>query len=164
MGFNRAWRLAVVLVAVSLVCGGCSHIPGLAKASPSPHTPAAAGPPAKSSGPLDAQVNPPVGFPADFPVYPKARLTAGASFRSPGQAAWGMEWETTDQPAEVDAFYVKKFESSDWKLTVTAQAPEAPDRYGGSIVRKSNPAESGTFMINADYGMVMINLALLVPT
>jgi len=128
MGFNRAWRLAVVLVAVSLVCGGCSHIPGLAKASPSPHTPAAAGPPAKSSGPLDAQVNPPVGFPADFPVYPKARLTAGASF------------------------------------TVTAQAPEAPDRYGGSIVRKSNPAESGTFMINADYGMVMINLALLVPT
>ena len=101
----------------------------------------------------------PPGFPADLPVYPKARLTAGASFASSGQVAWGMEWETTDSASKVQAYYAKQLSQGDWTLTVNSQANGAA--YAATFARSSNSHETGTLAINSDSGVTTIALSLL---
>lgn len=159
-------RVLIAGLAVLLLGAGCSHLPGLghaaatasAKASPVP-TGANGSPLAKASGTLDAEVPMPAGFPADVPVYPKARLTAGAFFNSTGEVAWGMEWETTDDPNKVKAFYLKQLNLGDWVLTVN-NAPSGPT-LGGTFSRKSNTHDTGTIAVNADQGLTMIDLSFL---
>ncbi|HKC19908.1 MAG TPA: hypothetical protein VKE27_09785, partial [Candidatus Dormibacteraeota bacterium] len=93
-------RVLMAALAVVILGTACSHIPGMgSKAAASPSAAASAttangSPLAKASGTLDGEVPMPDGFPTDVPIYPKARLTAGASFTSTGQVTWGMEWET----------------------------------------------------------------------
>ena len=101
----------------------------------------------------------PAGFPADLPVYPKARLTAGASFTSTGQVAWGMEWETTDDASRVHAYYAKQLSQGDWTLTVTNQTSGAA--YAAVFARKSNPRDKGTLAINSASGVTAIALSFL---
>ena len=101
----------------------------------------------------------PAGFPADLPVYPKARLTAGASFTSTGQVAWGMEWETTDGPSMVQAYYAKQLSQGDWTLTVNNQANGAA--FAAVFARRSNSHDKGTLAINSDSGVTTIALSLL---
>jgi hypothetical protein len=155
-------RVFLAALAALLVLTGCSHIPGMgsnagatASASASP----TGSPLAKASGQLDAEVPMPAGFPADVPVYPKARLTAGASFTSSGQVAWGMEWETTDSPSKVQAYYAKELTQGDWTLTVSTQTNGAA--YAATFGRKSNTHETGTLAINSDSGVTTIALSLL---
>lgn len=155
-------RVFLGAFAAVLLLTGCSHIPGMgsktaatASASASP----TGSPLAKASGQLDAEVPMPAGFPADLPVYPKARLTAGASFSSSGQVAWGMEWETTDSPSKVQAFYAKQMSQGDWTLTVNNQTSGAA--YAATFARNSNSHETGTLAINSDAGVTTIALSLL---
>ena len=155
-------RVFLAALAALLVLTGCSHIPGMgskagatASTSPSP----IGSPLAKASGQLDAEVPMPAGFPADVPVYPKARLTAGASFTSSGQVAWGMEWETTDSPSKVQAYYAKQLSQGDWTLTVSTQTNGAA--YAATFGRKSNTHDTGTLAINSDSGVTTIAVSLL---
>lgn len=154
-------RSALLAVApVALLSTACSHIPGMGSKASSPTVAATKGTPlAKDSGQLDAEVSPPAGFPTDVPVYPGARLTAGAAFTSNGQVAWGMEWETLDPPAKVRAFYEGQFAKGDWVLS----KPDAsnPGQYTATIGRKSNSHATGTLAIIDDAGITMIALSLL---
>jgi hypothetical protein len=148
---------------VLLLATGCSHIPGMGQAATSAAAPASATPTgsplAKASGSLNAEVPMPPGFPTDVPVYPKARLTSGAAFTSTGQVAWGMEWETTDDPSKVKAFYSKELNLGDWVLTVS-NASSGP-AFAGTFTRKSNAHQTGTIAVNADQGVTMIDLSFL---
>lgn len=157
-------RVLVAVLAVLLFGLGCSHLPGMGSAktaaSPSPSAVAAGTPLAKAAGQLDAEVPMPAGFPTDVPVYPKARLTAGASFTSSGQIAWGMEWETTDAAAAVQDFYLKQLNQGDWKLTVS-NASSAGPAFAGTFARKSNTHDTGTIAVNADQGLTVIALSFL---
>lgn len=160
-------RFLVMLFAAVLLGTACSHIPGMGKqaaasaaASPSP-TAANGSPLAKASGTLDAEVPMPPGFPADVPVYPKARLTAGAAFNSTGQVAWGLEWETTDDPTKVKAFYSKQLNLGDWVLTVNNSPSPSGPAFAATFARKSNSHETGTIAVNADQGVTMIDLSFL---
>jgi hypothetical protein len=155
-------RLLIAALAAVLLATGCSHLPGMgSRAATTP--PASAGatgtPLAKAAGQLDAEVAMPAGFPADVPVYPKARLTAGASFTSASQVAWGMEWETTDATSKVQAFYAKQLSEGDWTLTVAKDANGAA--YAATFARKSNTHDTGTLAINTDGGVTMIALSFL---
>ena len=156
-------RVLIAAVAVLLLGTGCSHLPGMGKASTSAAASASAQPTgsplAKASGTLDGEVAMPAGFPTDVPVYPKARLTAGASFTSPGQVTWGMEWETTDDPNKVKAFYAKQLALGDWTFTVNSAA--SGPVFAGTFARKSNSHETGTIAVNADQGVTMIDLSFL---
>jgi hypothetical protein len=155
-------RVFLVALAAVLLITGCSQLPGMgskAAATPSASAGPTGTPLAKPSGRLDAEVPMPAGFPADLPVYPKARLTAGASFTSTGQVAWGMEWETTDDPGKVQAYYAKQLSQGDWTLAVGNQANGAV--YAATFARKSNSHETGTLAINSDAGVTTIALSLL---
>ena len=102
----------------------------------------------------------PPSFPSDVPVYPNARLTAGASFNSSGQVTWGMEWETLDAPAKVQAFYQKQLNLGDWKLAVD-NTTSPGTTFAGAFARKSNSRDTGTIAVNADSGVTMIALSFL---
>ena len=148
------------MVAIALLSTACSQLPG---ASSSAGTPPASGARtgsnlAPASGRFDAEVSIPPGFPSDVPVYSHARLTAGASFASNGQVAWGMEWETADPVAKVQAYYQTKFNEGDWTLKVTTSSDMS---WGAKIARKSNPQATGTLTVNADQVVNRILLSLL---
>lgn len=102
----------------------------------------------------------PLGFPSDAPVYTHARLTAGASFASSGQVTWGMEWETMDSLAQVQAYYQKKFNEGDWTLKVIGTTDTT---WTGTITRKSNPHVTGTIAVDRDIVVNRILLSLLSP-
>lgn len=136
--------LACALVAAGLAATACSlHQPQSSAASGAgTRTPLA-----PASGGLDAEAAAPPGFPADFPIYPHARLTAGASFASNGQVAWGMEWETLDAESKVQAFYSKRLNQGDWTTSTTAEGNNA---FTAKFTRRSNSHAGGTIAANMD--------------
>lgn len=145
-------KVVVVALAGLLFAAGCSQIPGLSGASPS----ASGSPPIQ----LDDGVPTPAAFPTDIPVYPRARLTAAAAFNSAGQVTWGMEWQTTDDPAKVQALYLKQLNQGDWKLTVS-NAPSGVV-FAGTFARKSNPHNAGTIAVKTEQqGVTVIALSFL---
>ncbi len=130
---------------------------GSSAASPTAGASPTGSPLARASGALDAQVAMPAGFPSDVPIYANSRLTAGAAFTSTGQEAWGMEWETLDAAAKVQAFYVKQFAQGDWTLKPTNSTAGS---FAATIARKSNSHDSGTLAINTDGSLTKILLSL----
>lgn len=110
---------------------------------------------------LDPAATPPPGFPAEVPVYPGARLTAGASFTSPGQVAWGMEWQTLDGVDQVQAFYRMKLSQGDWQITFNGYANQA---FSANYSRKSNSKVGGLLGADGSTGITRITLSLVVPT
>ena len=116
---------------------------------------------AKRSGQLDAQVPMPTGFPGDVPVYTKARLTAGAAFRSDGQVSWGMEWQTLDAVEQVRVFYAQRLSQGDWSITF-GTAPSGT--FTATFTRKSNAQVQGILSSSRANGVTKISMSLAAPT
>ena len=138
------------------VVTACGLPQGASSTSASPST----SPLAKASGRLDAQVPVPAGFPADVPVYTKARLTAAAGFPSTGPTSWGMEWQTLDSVSKVQAFYADKLNQGDWMITFTSTANGA---FAATFRRKSDSHISGTLAANNSSGVTKILMSLVTP-
>src|SRR5260370_37152179 len=148
--------LLVAFVALLVVLSACSQ-PGTGTSSPARVSGSQLAP---ASGRLDAEVAMPAGFPSDVPIYPRARLTAGASFASSGQVAWGMEWETLDLAPNVRDYYAKHFSQGDWMLSVTGQADVS---WSATLTRKSNSHVTGTLGVNGDAQVTRILISLISP-
>ena len=141
---------AVIVFALVLVaCGAQSATAPTPSASPLP----------QASGRLDAQVPVPLGFPADVPVYPKARLTAAAGFPSTAPTSWGMEWQSLDTVPKVQAFYQQKLNQGDWTLTVSSTAS---NEFKATFGRKSDRSVVGTIDVTGTSGIVTKILMSLV--
>ena len=150
-------RLACALVLAAFAVSACSLHQSSAASSvrTSPTTTSTLAP---ASGQLDAEAAMPPGFPSDFPIYPKARLTAGAAFTSSGQMAWGMEWETLDGQPRVQAFYTRQLAQGDWTLNVTSTPYGA---FTGTFARKSDSHVAGTIAANWDVTLTRILVSLV---
>jgi len=150
--------LLVAALALLIACGGgggttaSSTRTHLGTAEPSPL--------ARPNGQLDAEVAVPSGFPGDVPVYTKARLTAGAIFKSSGQVSWGMEWQTLDSVGRVQAFYADKLNQGDWSITFTNKATST---FSATFTRKSNSSVQGTLAGGTGSGITRISMTLVVP-
>jgi hypothetical protein len=143
---------AVALMVLAVACGG--------NGGPSP-TPSASGSPlAQASGRIGAEVAAPPAFPADVPIYPKARLTAAAGFPSTAPTSWGMEWQTLDAVAKVQAYYTDNMNKGDWSLSVTSNA--AGD-FRATFGRKSIRGVVGTLEVTGASGVTKILLSLVTP-
>jgi hypothetical protein len=99
----------------------------------------------------------PPGFPTDVPVYPGARLTAGASFTSTGQVTWGMEWETLDSVDQVKAFYSAQLSKGEWTSTFS----DAAGGFSAKFSRKSNSRFSGIVGADGSSGLTKISMSLV---
>jgi len=152
-------RPLLLVVAALILTSACAGLPGSAKASP-PAGPTGS-PLAKASGKLDAQVPMPAGFPGDCPIYPGARLTAGASFASSGQVSWGMEWETLDSVAKIQAFYAKQLNQGDWTVTFGTTSATS---LAATFSRKSNSHVVGTLVADSGTGVTKILMSLISPS
>lgn len=102
----------------------------------------------------------PPDFPTDFPIYPGARLTAGAPFTSSGQVAWGMEWETLDSVAKVQTFYARQLSQGDWTVKFGSNSG---DSFAATYARKSNSHSGGTLAANSTSGVTKILLTMVSP-
>ena len=99
----------------------------------------------------------PKGFPADVPIYPGARLTAGATFSANGQTTWGMEWETLDGLDKVKAFYSSKLSQGDWNIQFSGSANNS---FSAIFNRKSSAKFAGILGADASSGVTKISLSL----
>jgi hypothetical protein len=99
----------------------------------------------------------PVGFPSDVPIYPGARLTAGAQFSANGKTAWGMEWETLDSVTKVQAFYASKLSEGDWNVQFSGTANGS---FSAVFNRKSNKSVTGILGADGSSGVTKISLSL----
>ena len=142
----------VFFVLVVEACGG-----GQASPTPSP----GGSPLAQASGKIGAEVPMPVGFPADVPIYTKARLTQAAGFPTAAPTSWGMEWQTVDAVAKVQAFYTDKLNQGDWSLTVNSTAN---GEFKATFKRKSNSGVFGTLAVNSTSGVTKILMSLVTPS
>jgi hypothetical protein len=142
--------VAVALLLVAAACGGDGG---------SSTTPSAGGSPlAQASGRIGAEAAIPPAFPADVPIYPKARLTAAAGFPSTAPTSWGMEWQTLDAVAKVQAYYTDNMSKGDWSLSVTGNA--AGD-FRATFGRKSTRGVLGTLEVTGSSGVTKILMSLV---
>jgi hypothetical protein len=153
----RNWLLAGLIAAtlgIGAACGGSGSTASSSRLA-SPSAKAQASPTAASK--LDPEVPMPAGFPADVPIYPGARLTAGAQFTSNGTTAWGMEWETLDTVDKVQAFYSSKLSQGDWKIQFSGAASGS---FSAVFGRKSNSSAAGILGADGSSGVTKIALSL----
>lgn len=107
------------------------------------------------NGNLDPAVAMPTGFPSDFPVYRGARLVRANQATANGQTTWGMEWETLDDLAAVQAFYMSKLNQGDWTLSFGGAANGG---YSAIFTRKSNSKDAGLLTVEPESGVTHIRL------
>lgn len=98
----------------------------------------------------------PTGFPSEFPIYPGARLTAAAAFPDKGQTKWGVEWETLDAIAKVQAFYSGKLSQGDWNSQFTA----GNETFTATFNRKSTSKFAGVLGADGSSGVTKISMYL----
>jgi hypothetical protein len=148
-----------VLVALALaLCIGtaCSEPTAPSGALITPAASASQSPPGSPSK-LGAEVQMPVGFPSDFPIYPGSRLTQAGKFAGTGTTNWGMEWQTLDGAAKVQSFFVTRLGSGDWALPTRSGTATS---FSASFRRKSDPTTNGTLGANVNGGVTRISVVL----
>jgi hypothetical protein len=149
-------RLAVAILFIAALGAGaaCAGAPTSSTASGSRQ---AAGPTPKGPAKLDPAVSMPSTFPADVPIYPGARLTAAASFTGTGQTTWGMNWETPDSVAKVQAFYSSKLSQGDWTISFNGNTGGS---FSATFNRKSNSKFGGILGADGSSGVTRISMSL----
>lgn len=100
----------------------------------------------------------PADFPADVPIYPGARLTAGAKFPTNGKVDWGMEWETLDSVDKVHTFYADKLSQGDWTIQFSGATGTS---FSAVFTRKSNDRSTGIVGADGSSGVTKISLSLV---
>lgn len=156
---RRAGRTsaAIVFIGIVIAVSACT-IPGTSSsATASPARTASSRVSPAPSGPLDAAVPTPAAWPADVPVYPGARLTAGAAFSANGVTTWGMEWETLDSVDKVKAFYTTKLAQGDWTIQFSGAANGT---FSATFSRKSNSKFAGILGADGSSGVTKISMSL----
>jgi len=61
--------------------------------------------------------NLPEGFPADFPLYPGAKIGSSWNANAENNKGYSLILETLDKPAEVDKYYKEELVKKGWKIT-----------------------------------------------
>ncbi|HKV88245.1 MAG TPA: hypothetical protein VJT78_09640 [Candidatus Dormibacteraeota bacterium] len=144
--------LLILLLGAGVACGSSGG--GQAAASPSASAVVSTNPHDKLAAPAAT----PAGFPGDVPVYPGARLTAGAAFSGGGQTTFGMEWETLDSVDKVHTFYATKLNQGDWTISFSGTTASS---FNAVFSRKSNSKVVGTIGADGSSGVSKISLSLV---
>ena len=154
---RRALRAgAAIGFVVILITTSACRIPG-GSAGGTPQASPSSNVTPSPTGPLDAAVPVPAGFPVDVPVYPGARLTAGAAFSANGVTTWGMEWETLDSVDKVKTFYTSKLGAGDWTVQLTGAGNGT---FAATFSRRSNSKFAGIVGADGSSGITKILMSL----
>jgi hypothetical protein len=153
MSFTRA-AFAILFIAALGAGAACS---GASTSSTASGSRQASSPTPTGPAKLDPAVSVPIGFPADVPIYPGARLTAAASFTGTGQTTWGMNWETPDSVGKVQAFYASKLSQGDWSTSFSGNTGGS---FSAPFNRKSNSKFGGILGADGSSGVTRISMSL----
>jgi hypothetical protein len=61
----------------------------------------------------------PEGFPADFPLYPGAKIVSSFTANTDGKDGMSVAWETGDSVEAVSSFYKSNLVANGWKVSAT---------------------------------------------
>jgi hypothetical protein len=100
----------------------------------------------------------PAGFPADFPIYPGAQLTAACSVAGGASTQWSVQWQTVDKLNPVQDFYMNALDKNDWVLG--NDSGDINTRFSATFLRKSNPNAKGSLEVTNSGGPTKIALTL----
>ncbi|MGH7765600.1 MAG: hypothetical protein ACREOM_14405 [Candidatus Dormibacteraceae bacterium] len=145
---------AALLMLAASACGSTQS----SRPPAQPTVSGAAATASQGSGKLDPEVAMPKGFPGDLPVYPGARLTAGAPFSANGVSTFGMEWETLDAVDKVQAFFSSKLSQGDWTISFSGTTSGT---FSAVFARKSNSKVGGLVGASSVNGITTITLSLV---
>ncbi|MGB6838980.1 MAG: hypothetical protein WBD86_00680 [Microgenomates group bacterium] len=67
----------------------------------------------------------PDNFPADFPIYPNAKLESSWTATSDETEGLSLMWETNDSIDKVADYYKDELTSGGWKLSFTSEAEDS---------------------------------------
>jgi hypothetical protein len=149
-----AGRVVLGLVTV-LVLGPACGDTTTSGTTPTPLIVQSGSPSPSDNGKLDPAVAMPNGFPSDLPVYPGARLTVANQATANGHPTWGMEWETLDNLAAVQGFYMSRLNEGDWTLSYNSSDFGG---YSAIFTRKSNPKDAGLLTVEVESTVTHIRL------
>ena len=155
MRFAARGAVALFFLVILVGASAC-RLPGSSSGSTASSTRQGSVTPSPA-GPLDAAVPTPAAWPADVPVYPGARLTAGAAFSANGVTTWGMEWETLDSTDKVKAFYTTRLAQGDWAIQFSGAANGT---FSATFSRKSNSKSAGILGADGSSGVTKISMSL----
>jgi hypothetical protein len=141
----------VLVLAPAPACGATTT----SSTTPTPSLAAPSSPASTANGQLDPAVAMPNGFPSDFPIYPGARLTRASQVTANGQTSWGMEWETPDNAAAVQRFYMSRLNQGDWTLPYNSSDNGG---YSAVFTRKSNSKDAGLLTVEVESNGTHIRL------
>jgi len=105
----------------------------------------------------------PAGFPRDFPVYAKATVEAATVAAEGGRFL--VEWQSSDSPDPVRAFYERELDKDPWQVENVQDIAEMETTIIG-FARRDNGGEQGTLAIapvREDGQYVRIALSLITP-
>jgi hypothetical protein len=100
----------------------------------------------------------PSDFPADFPIYPGAQLTAACKVPGNASTQWSVTWQTTDKLNSVQTYYVSALDKNDW--TLAAYSGDIGTRFSATFQRTSNPKVQGSMDVTNSGGPTKIVLTL----
>jgi hypothetical protein len=152
----KGLRLGTVLAVASALWIGaaCAGSSPQAVASPT----ASSSPAASPSGCPGGQTAIPSGFPADFPIYPGTQLTAACKVPGNASTQWTVQWQTTANLNDIQAFYVDALNKGDWVLL--AYSGDINTRFSATLQRNSNANVKGSLEVKNSGGPTTIALAL----
>lgn len=99
----------------------------------------------------------PSGFPADFPTYAGAQLTAACNVQGNASTQWTVVWQTAATLDAVQAFYMSALSKNDWNIV--GYSGDYGTRFTANFARNSNPKVTGTVNVT-NAGPTKIALAL----
>jgi hypothetical protein len=144
----------VAVACVLWVGSACDSSSPQAVASPSPSASASASP----GGCPPGQAALPAGFPADFPIYRGAQLTAACLVTGSGATQWNVQWQTADKLNAVQDFYLSALDKNDWVLG--NNSGDINTRFSATFQRKSNANVKGSLEVTNTGGPTKIALTL----
>lgn len=100
----------------------------------------------------------PAGFPADFPIYAGAQLTAACTVPGNGSTQWTVDWQTTGTLNTVQEYYVSALDKNDWVLL--AYSGDINTRFSATFQRNSNANVNGSLNVTSSTGPTKIDLTL----
>jgi hypothetical protein len=91
----------------------------------------------------------PEGFPADFPIYGNATITAASRISAAQGDIYAIGMQTTDAADDVRSFYEDKLAVAPWEVSNVVDIPEE-NTVVVEFARREGDGQSGTLAIQAE--------------
>lgn len=100
-------------------------------------------------------------FPADFPLYPQAKVSSSSRMAGGDDVSFYIGWTSADDPLDVYDWYVEKSAAAGWTITSDMKFTDAGT--AGGLLSMNKDAAQAQLAVNAADAGAEISLILTMP-